>query len=163
MWLLSSLIIKSSNWKPPWRLRKVQPHPDKVYPDWLVTMMASVISVKENVHKGCPIFFEIFWDTYLLTYVLYIMYYLFMYYVLSIYVLCPIFLTYLPTPKSDILYGRSQRIKNSVYFINAINQKSSANAELAFSIIPNSDETCSCPFCKIFFGRYFGIKICCDF
>ena len=45
-------------------------------------------------------FIAIFGDTYLPTFVLYNMYYLSMYYV-------QFSLTYLPTQKSDILYGRS--------------------------------------------------------
>ena len=53
-----------------------------------------------NVHKG---FFGDLWR-YLPTYVLYSMYYLSMYYV-------RFSLTYLPTPKSDILYGRSLGFK----------------------------------------------------
>ena len=51
-----------------------------------------------NVHKGYPMFFD-FWR-YLPTYVLYTMYYLSMYYV-------RFSVTYLPTQKSDILYGCS--------------------------------------------------------
>jgi len=45
-------------------------------------------------------FFAIFGDTYLLVYVLYTMYYLFMYYI-------RFSLTYLPTQKLDVIYGRS--------------------------------------------------------
>ena len=56
-----------------------------------------------NVHKGCPIFL---W--FLETYVLYIIYYQSI-----LYVRFP--LTYLPTQKSDILYGRSL---TTSYFFN---------------------------------------------
>ena len=116
---------------------------------------------KRNCPQRMSDLFENFGDTYLLTY-------LPMSYTLCTIYLCTIYVrfsfhTYVPTPKSDILYWRSQRIKNSVYFINGINQKSSSNAELVFSIIPSSDETCSCIFCTISFGCYFGIKICYDF
>ena len=54
----------------------------------------------KNVHKGRPIFFAIFGETYLPTYVLYTIYYLSMYYI-------RFSLTYLPTQKSDIPNGRS--------------------------------------------------------